>query len=140
MASFLNNRALCLALAAALLAACSGSRQPSEKSAGPGAASVFEARTFKLSKTPDPDLEAALGDVLSGAYQAVVKDHYGDDPMKIGFTYSMTPRGAVYPFSEIEVACIMQDKYARSKGPGLCGGFFKEVDLRVKKALEQAGL
>ncbi len=132
--------ALLLVLASAFLAACSGSRTAGQKPAGPGAASVFETRTFKLSKTPDPDLEAALEEVLSGGYQAVVKDRYGDDPMKIGFTYSMTPRGAVYPFSEIEVACIMQEKYARSKGPGLCGDFFKQVDLRVKKALAKAGL
>ena len=40
--------------------------------------------------------------------------------MEIGFTYSLAPKGAVYPFSEIEVSCIMQEKYARRSGR-ICG-------------------
>ena len=129
---------LSVPLAAALLYACSGARPAGHNTSGADAAVTFQKRTFSLSKTPNPDVEAVLEDVLSSGYQAAVKKHYGDNPMEIGFTYSMSPSGAVYPFSEIEVSCIMQQKYARSKGPGLCVDFFSEVDARVKKALAKA--
>ena len=134
---------LCAFAAAALLCACAapGQRATEEPRApaGPGAAVVFEKQTFKLSKTPDSDLEAALGDMLTAGYQAAVKKHLGDRPADIGFTYSMAPKGATYPFSEMEVSCIMQEKYARSYGPRLCGEFFRELDAQVKRALGETG-
>ena len=128
--------------AAAFFCACAAPGQHDEgqvKPASPGAAVVFGKQVFKLSKTPDTDLEAALADLLSDSYQAAVKNHYGDKPMELGFTYSMAPKGAIYPFSEIEVSCIMQDKYARVKGPGLCGDFFAELDQHIKRALKKNG-
>ncbi|OGS12705.1 MAG: hypothetical protein A2234_00560 [Elusimicrobia bacterium RIFOXYA2_FULL_58_8] len=126
--------------AAGLLCACAGTRgEGRQKPSGPGAAVVFEKQTFKLSKTPSQGLEAALEDSLSASYQTAVKQHSGDSPIEIGFTYSMAPRGAVYPFSEIEVSCIMQEKYARRKGPRLCADFFLELDSQLKSALEKNG-
>ncbi|MDA8244888.1 MAG: hypothetical protein M0025_12320 [Elusimicrobia bacterium] len=125
-------------LAAAFLSACSHSRPalPGERAPqGPGAAAVFEKRTFALVKVPDPDLEMALESILSDSHAAAMRRYSGDSPLEIGFTYSMAPRGAVYPFSEIEVSCIMQQKYASRKGPELCSGFFSELDARIKKAL-----
>lgn len=132
-------KAVLASLAAALLAACSGPRpsgtaQPGQPS-GPGAAVVFEKRAYKLVKTPDPELELALEGLLSGAYDAAVKKHSETSLADAGFTYSMAPKGAVYPFSEIEVSCIMREKYAARRGPELCGFFFTELDGRVKKAL-----
>lgn len=106
-----------------------------ERPSGPGAAIAFEKRLFKLVKTPDPDLEAALEGLLSASYDVAVRNHSGDRPMEIGFTYSLAPKGAVYPFSEIEVSCIMQEKYARRSGPGICGDFFRELDVKLKKAV-----
>lgn len=133
------NKIGCLLFFAAFLGACAApgpagqSRQ--DQPSGPGAAIVFEKRTFKLVKTPDPDLEAALEGLLSASYGVAVRNHVGDKPMEIGFTYSLAPKGAVYPFSEIEVSCIMQEKYARRSGPEICGDFFTELDVRIKKAV-----
>jgi len=128
-----------LLLCAALLAGCASPRSAEQPKpqlpAGPGVAMVFEKRTFKLVKTPDPDLEASLEGLLSASYDLAVKNLVGDSPMEAGFTYSLAPKGAVYPFSEIEVSCIMQDKYARRRGPALCGDFFEELDRRIKKAV-----
>jgi len=112
-----------------------GRQQLQSQPSGPGVAIVFEKRTFKLVKTPDPDLEAALEGILSASYDTAVRNHAGDKPMEIGFTYSLAPKGAVYPFSEIEVSCIMQEKYAGRSGPKICGDFFMEVGLRVTTAL-----
>lgn len=106
-----------------------------EQPSGPGAAIVFEKQLFKLVKTPDPDLEASLEGLLSASYDLAVRNHAGDKPMEIGFTYSLAPKGAVYPFSEIEVSCIMQEKYARRSGPEICGDFFRELDVKIKKAV-----
>lgn len=122
-----------------LLAACAAPRPSSppreERPAGPSAAIVFEKRAFMLSKTPDADLEAALEGFLSASYDTAVRNHAGDKPMETGFTYSLSPKGAVYPFSEIEVSCIMQEKYARRSGPEICGDFFRDLDARIKKAV-----
>jgi hypothetical protein len=85
-------------------------------------------------KTPDPDLEAALEGMLLSSYNAAVKAHDGDKPLEIGFTYSISPKGAIYPFSEIEVDCIMQEKYAKRSGPQLCGDFFRELGAKVRSA------
>ena len=112
-----------------------GQQRQQERPSGPGAAIAFEKRTFKLVKIPDPALEAALEGMLSGSYDTAIKNHAGDRPMEIGFTYSLAPRGAVYPFSEIEVSCIMQEKYARRSGPVICGDFFRELDVKIKKAV-----
>jgi len=130
---------LLLPLAAALLAGCAAPEAPrgpqAQAPSGPGAAMVFEKRTFKLVRIPDPELEAALEGLLTDSYNAAVKDHAGDNPMDIGFTYSLAPKGAVYPFSEIEVSCILQEKYARRKGAELCGYFFTQLDGKIRKAV-----
>ena len=127
-----------LLLSVSLACACAApgpAGQQQEQPSGPGAAIAFEKRMFKLVKTPDPDLEAALEGLLSASYDTAVKNHAGDKPMEIGFTYSLAPKGAVYPFSEIEVSCIMQEKYARRSGPEICGDFFRELDVKIKKAV-----
>lgn len=131
-----NPLLLPLCLAAALLAACGAPRPAGQAPAqARGAAVVFQKKVFKLVKTPDPDLEASLEGLLSAGYDVAVKNHSGDKPMEIGFTYSVSPRGAVYPFSEIEVSCIMQEKFASRYGPELCRDFFGEVGARVKRAV-----
>ena len=127
-----------LLLSVSLACACAApgpAGQQQEQPSGPGAAIAFEKRMFKLVKTPDPDLEAALEGMLSASYDTAVKNHAGDKPMEIGFTYSLAPKGAVSPFSEIEVSCIMQEKYARRSGPEICGDFFRELDVKIKKAV-----
>ena len=129
-------RSLALCFTAALLAACGAPRPAGQTPAQVrSAAVVFQKKVFKLVKTPDPELEASLEGLLSASYDVAVKNHSGDKPMEIGFTYSVSPRGAVYPFSEIEVSCIMQEKYSRRYGPELCRDFFGEVGARVRRAV-----
>lgn len=127
-----------LLLSVSLACACAAPGpvgRPEAQPSDPGAAIAFEKRLFKLVKTPDPDLEASLEGLLSASYDLAVRNHAGDKPMEIGFTYSLAPKGAVYPFSEIEVSCIMQEKYARRSGPEICGDFFRELDVKLKKAV-----
>lgn len=131
--------------AALLLAGCAASRYEPLPAAGrpvpsgPSSATVVENRTFRLSKTPDPQLEMDLPDMLSASYSAAAAEYSGGEPMKVGFTYSLSPKGAIYPFSEVEVSCIVQHKYAGKKGPELCADFFSRLESRINKALELRG-
>ena len=106
-----------------------------EKPGFPNSAAAvnFEKRTFKLVKKPEPDIAAALEGMLFASYNTAVKNYAGSGQMKIGFTYSLAPMGVVNPFSEIEVSCIMQKTYALSSGAKICGDFFRELNVKIKR-------
>ncbi len=121
------------ALLAAGLAACGGS---AAQAPARGDAVAVRQHNFKLLKTPDPELELALEGILAGAYEAVLKSHSEFFGKGAGvFTYSVSPKGASYPFSEIEVSCLVQERYARGRGPELCGEFFDQLSRRLKTEL-----
>lgn len=132
-------RALKAALPLAALLACgcaapgapSGGPVPGEAPSGPSAAVAHEKRLFKLSKTPSPGIEAGLQDAVDAAFAGAVKKHSGEKPMDIGFTYTMAPKGAIFPFSEVEVACVIQEKH-RGKAARLCRDFFEGLDAGLK--------
>jgi len=124
-------RVLLVLFAAALASACSGTLGPG----GNGGAVVLQKQTFKLLKTPDPEFEASLADLLSGSYDTAAKNHAGDRPMDIGFTYSMSPKGAVNPYSEIEVSCIVREKHAGRAARALCRDLFRDLGVKLRRAL-----
>ena len=103
---------------------------------GPGASSprqravVNSSRTYALGKVPDQEREQAFQDLLEAAQAAAIKKHGGAS--EIGFSYSLSPKGAVYPFSEVEVSCLMQ-KADASEGERLCSDFFGTVEDGLKK-------
>lgn len=96
---------------------------------------VFEKQSFFLSKTPDVELEEKFQSVLDSSFTTAVYNHSGDNPMAIGFTYSMRLTGAIYPFSEVEVSCIIQRNYS-DLGAELCGDFFKSLQTGLKDLKE----
>lgn len=118
-----------LASACALLCACGGG---GIRPAGDGEAVAMQRQVFKLLKVPDPEFETELGGLLSASYEAVTKAHSGETGF---FVYSMSPKGAVYPMSEIEVSCLVQKGGSRSAGKKLCAEFFGELGSRIDKAL-----
>jgi len=121
--------------AADLKAGCKAAELETPGFPNPNLAIGFEKRTFILVKKPAPVLVAALEGMLSSSYDATVRNHAGDGPAEIGFTYSMEATGAVHHFSEIEVSCILQEKDALSSGPEICGDFFRALAYRIKRAL-----
>lgn len=90
---------------------------------------VHTSRTYVLGRTPDQGREQAFQELLDLAYNGAVKNHSGDNPMEIGFSYSLTPKGAVYPFSEVEVACLMK-RADSGYGKALCADFFGAIDSK----------
>ena len=117
------------AAALTLLLGCAGPK-------GQGASSprqravVHSSRNYALGKVPDQEREQAFQDLLEAARADAVKKH--GDALEIGFSYSLSPKGAVYPFSEVEVSCLMQ-KADASQGEKLCSDFFSAVDAGLKK-------
>lgn len=97
----------------------------------PASAVTVEKMTFRLAKKPGPGLRAALEGMLSASYIIAVKNYSGDGPMGEGFTYSLATKGAVYPFSEIEVSCIVQEKHTPASGPEICGDFLGDLNIRI---------
>ena len=90
---------------------------------------VQQSRIYALGKIPDQERERAFQDLLAAA----VKKH--GSASEIGFSYSLAPRGAVYPFSEVGVSCLMQ-KADISEGKRLCADFFKAVDTGLKNIVK----
>lgn len=94
---------------------------------------VFQTRLYALSKTPDPGLEIALPDMVAESHNYAFKK--ANAPADAGFSYTLAPKGAVYPFSEIEVACVIRKKYASRYGAELCSAFFSNLARKIKNIL-----
>lgn len=89
-----------------------------------------DTRTYVLGREPDQDREQAFQDLLSKAHGDALKNS-GLAP-DVGFSYSLSPKGTVYPFSEVEVACLVQ-KQDYSRGKALCRQFFRAVDAGLRR-------
>lgn len=107
---------------------------------GPGApppprqrVTAHAARTYVLGKVPDQEREQAFQDLLAAAHQEALRKHGG--AAEIGFSYSLAPKGAVYPFSEVEVACLIK-KADAAQWKRLCSDFFKAVDAGLANILK----
>lgn len=44
-----------------------------------------------------------------------------------GFTYALSPAGAVNPLSEMEVQCILSESLSNATGKAVCDTFFREI-------------
>ena len=96
---------------------------------------VFQTRLYALSNTPDPDLEVALPDIVAESHNDAFKK--ADAPADAGFSYTLAPKGAVYPFSAMEVACVIREKYASRYGTKLCSAFFSDLGRKIKDILSK---
>ena len=83
----------------------------------------FEQHEYALSKKPDIALQEGFQKILDIAYKKTVESNSEEDPKEIGFIYSMRPTGAINPFSEVEVTCIIQERH-KQRGQEFCGTFF----------------
>jgi hypothetical protein len=111
---------------------CAGTGRPGASSPGQRAV-VQQSRVYALGKVPDQEREQAFQDLLAAAQAEAVQKH--GSASEIGFSYSLAPRGAVYPFSEAEVSCLLQ-KADVSEGKRLCSDFFKAVDAGLKNIIQ----
>ncbi|OGR57865.1 MAG: hypothetical protein A2X34_01950 [Elusimicrobia bacterium GWC2_51_8] len=117
-----------------LFCAC-GSVRPGASVQSRDLAVVFQTRRYALSKTPDPELETALPGIVSASHDYAFKRTAA--PADAGFSYTLAPKGAVYPFSEMEVSCVIRDKYASRYGGELCSSFFSDLARKIKRTLQK---
>lgn len=96
----------------------------------PNAAVTVESKVYSLGRIPDSEAEQAFHDFVAASADSARKDVLGDARADVGFNYTLTPRGPVYPFSEIEVACVVKAKNVRRYGRSLCSGMFDLIDSR----------
>ena len=111
---------------------CAGAGRPGAPSPRQRAVAQ-QSRVYALGKVPDQERERAFQDLLASAQAEAVKKHGGAS--EIGFSYYLAPRGAVYPFSEAEVSCLLQ-KSDIPEGKRLCSDFFKAVDAGIGNILK----
>lgn len=125
---------LCLSvlLSVSCFSGCAGSGR-SVASSPRQKAVVHQRQAYVLGKVPDQAREQAFQDLLAAAQAAAVEKHGAAG--EIGFSYSLSPKGAVYPFSEVEVACLMK-KADASEGKELCSEFFSAVGAGLKDILK----
>ncbi|HOJ85695.1 MAG TPA: hypothetical protein PLN68_02085, partial [Elusimicrobiales bacterium] len=55
------------------------------------------------------------------------------DKYKSNFTYSIKTQGAVYPFSDVDIICITDNKISLSKAQDICEDFFLNLNSEYEK-------
>jgi hypothetical protein len=123
-----------LVLPAALVALCSCAARQGAPVPARELAAVVQTRVFALSRTPDPDLELALPDLAGLSYAYVV--YTMTVPPDSGFTYTLSPKGAIYPFSQVEINCSMRKKFAERYGEEICSAFLSDLGKRIAQTIK----
>lgn len=82
-------------------------------------------KIYELSKTPDYELERKFEELLEQASAKILaaSSYY--------FSYSLSPYGAVYPFSSVKVNCLFSGSFSKADAKRTCDDFFKEVDIKL---------
>lgn len=120
----LRLRACGAVLACACLFGCrSGGPVPEEPPAQQ--ALVQSSRSYRLGREPDQERERSFQELLDSAHASALVSRAAFPGA--AFSYTVSPKGAVYPFSEVEVACLVK-KAEYSRGRALCREFFRAVD------------
>lgn len=89
---------------------------------------VVASRRISLGRDAGESAMNAFRASLDAAYLAA-RRAYGAP----GFTYSLSPVGAVNPMSDMEVQCVISEDSAQDLGPQTCNLFFN----RLKEELAQ---
>lgn len=96
---------------------------------------VFDSREYALTREPNYEVEQDFQNAVSSAFEKAFPD--GDSDARRSFSYAITPKGAVYPFSKVEVGCLVREdlrgKYARE----ICSRFYDYLDKSYSDIKEE---
>ncbi len=98
---------------------------PQEEKAG---AKEEFSRIYELSKTPDYELEKKFETILEEASSKVFVS------ASSYYSYSMSPYGAVYPFSSVKVTCLFAGYAGKDDAKKICSDFFREIETGLALA------
>lgn len=127
------------ALAAALLVcACSSApdksarieAEPPPPVPSKSEAVVVASATFALGKAPGQGEINRFYAALETAQKTVIEKAGGPGRMPEGFSYAVTPAGAVSPFSSVEVDCLLSQAEAAGPGAKYCRQFIEQILIR----------
>ncbi len=93
------------------------------------AAVVMASKKISLGKDATYQDMQTFQTALDGAYQAALQKYRA-----AGFTYAMSPVGALNPLSLLDVQCLLSESYATAKGKEVCDFFFSEIPTRFEEA------
>ncbi len=128
--------AVCISAGFFLLCGCSAKKLGNVQNvdvrpAGPNSAVVVSSKKYSLGRALNPKKEQAFQDrVMISADSARKKITGSAGIPDIGFNYTITPKGVVYPFSEVEIECVVQSRYAGRYGADLCSAMFDMIDAK----------
>ncbi len=83
---------------------------------------VVATNKIALGRTANDKHMKAFQTSLDSAYLAAQKMY-----KPLGFTYSISPVGAINPLSDIEVQCVLSEESAQDVGQQTCSLFFAKV-------------
>ncbi|MDQ7772919.1 MAG: hypothetical protein RDU13_05275 [Elusimicrobiales bacterium] len=125
----LPSRALFAPVLAACLAACAQPREASGDAPPSDLAVTVETREYAVTPVHDQEREDAFMAVLAAAGDQAASGA----GMDTGFSYTVKPAGAIYPFSKVEIGCRVRGRHAAGRGKAACSEFFSVLDVRLKK-------
>lgn len=89
-------------------------------------------KIYELSKNQNYEIEGAFSEILEAAsLKTLGKKDEGY------FSYSLSPEGAVYPFSKVSLKCVFSSDSSYEKARDVCREFFNEVDVGYLKLMER---
>lgn len=88
---------------------------------------IAKSENYILANPTDYNKIADFNEKILAAYKRTIANTASGD-FQAGFVYKIIPKGIVNPYSEVQVACLVQNKYSGKYGKKLCNKFFKSIE------------
>ena len=92
---------------------------------------VAKSENYILADPKDYNKIADFNEKILNAYKRTISNASSRD-FKTGFVYKIIPKGIINPYSEVQVMCLVQNKYSGKFGLKLCNKFFKNIEEEFK--------
>ena len=96
---------------------------------------VHDSREYRLSRDPDYAVERDFQALVSEAFSRAFIDETFD--ARKSFSYTINPKGAVYPFSKANVNCLVREDLRGKYANEICGRFYEYIDRGYSRMKEE---
>ncbi|MBU2530881.1 MAG: hypothetical protein KKD35_07575 [Elusimicrobia bacterium] len=93
---------------------------------------IVKSENYILAEPRDYNKIVEFNEKILNAYKQTILIADTSD-FKTVFVYKIIPKGIVNPFSQVEVACLVQNKYSGKYALSLCNKFFKNIEEEFNK-------
>lgn len=91
---------------------------------------IYKSKEYFLTKTPNYFIEQDFNKIVEDSFLSVYNNM--DFEIKKSFSYLINPKGASYPFSRVEVNCLVREDLSSTTANELCKLFFDRIDRKYK--------